>query len=479
MGLLDYHPDPIGQGLLGLGTALMRPRAMGGGMAAGLEAFNQNALQANQLKRQAQQDALREQLLQAQMGEFKAQAEQRQAQAEAQRAAMAQRQAQAEAQRSVLSQFAAPPMGFRDASIAMGGAAPAGYSPPQAGAASITPAMAAQYLAAGGNLDDLRKVVEAKDFGRAEVAGTIETTGQDGRPVNRMRDKFGGFIGDALPKAYEKKFQDTGGALGVFDPYTAQQTGSVGKTMTPGEMASNAVARGNLGVSQARLAFDKSQAGGGGGFEYRQTPEGLIVVPKVPTADGPVQSRPVLNATGAPVGGAGGTSAQQRTTDATDALQIIEDARKVVGSATGSFFGAGYDVAARAFGNSPKGAQGAAQLQALEGILVSKMPKMSGPQSDKDVALYRQMAGQIGDPTIPAGTKKAALDMIEQIQRRYAGLPSKAAPDAAPSPAPAASVPSGQAFSDMPPAPQYRGKSITDTVTGKTYKSNGFSWVEQ
>jgi hypothetical protein len=139
--------------------------------------------------------------------------------------------------------------------------------------------MAAQYLAAGGNLDDLRKVVEAQDFGRSEVAGTIETTGPDGRPVNRMRDKFGGFIGDALPKAYEKKFQDTGGALGVFDPYTAQQTGSVGKTMTPGEMASNAVARQRLGVEQsnnAKPVWDSAR----GAWVYRPTadaPSGVAV----------------------------------------------------------------------------------------------------------------------------------------------------------------------------------------------------------
>ena len=47
---------------------------------------------------------------------------------------------------------------------------------------------------------------------------------------------------------------------------------------------------------------------------------------------------------------------------------------------------------------------------------------MSGPQSDKDVLLYKQMAGQIGDPTIPAATKKAALSTIREIQNRAAGI---------------------------------------------------------
>jgi hypothetical protein len=62
-------------------------------------------------------------------------------------------------------------------------------------------------------------------------------------------------------------------------------------------------------------------------------------------------------------------------------------------------------------------------LKALEGSLVSKMPKMSGPQSDKDVLLYKQMAGQIGDPTLPAKQKQAAMDTINEINSRYAGVP--------------------------------------------------------
>ena len=56
------------------------------------------------------------------------------------------------------------------------------------------------------------------------------------------------------------------------------------------------------------------------------------------------------------------------------------------------------------------------------------MPKMSGPQSDKDVAMYRQMAGAIGDPTIPADQKLAAMQTIREIQNRYAGIESTSAP---------------------------------------------------
>jgi len=48
------------------------------------------------------------------------------------------------------------------------------------------------------------------------------------------------------------------------------------------------------------------------------------------------------------------------------------------------------------------------------------MPKMSGPQSDKDVALYKQMAAEIGDPMIPNSRKKAALQVVKNLQTQYA-----------------------------------------------------------
>lgn len=107
--------------------------------------------------------------------------------------------------------------------------------------------------------------------------------------------------------------------------------------------------------------------------------------------------------------------------DANEALALIGTARQLIPKATGSYVGAGVDQIGRVFGASTGGDTAAAQLKALEGALVAKMPKMSGPQSDKDVMLYKQMAGEIGDPTIPASRKMAALKTIEEIQQRAAG----------------------------------------------------------
>jgi hypothetical protein len=122
-----------------------------------------------------------------------------------------------------------------------------------------------------------------------------------------------------------------------------------------------------------------------------------------------------------------------RTQDANDALGLIDMADKLLNDATGSRLGNAIDVGAGALGISTSGAQAGAQLKALEGALVSKMPKMSGPQSDKDVLLYRQMAAQIGDANLPIATRRAALNTVRQIQQKYAAG-SSSGPTAKPKP---------------------------------------------
>jgi hypothetical protein len=129
-----------------------------------------------------------------------------------------------------------------------------------------------------------------------------------------------------------------------------------------------------------------------------------------------------------PKAGAGGATGG-KVNDAKDVLALLDQAEPLVKKATSSYSGAGVDEAARVFGASTPGANAAAQLRALEGALISKMPKMSGPQSDKDVLLYKQMAGQIGDRTVPTEQKLAAMQTIREINERHAGV-SQSTPSA-------------------------------------------------
>jgi hypothetical protein len=110
----------------------------------------------------------------------------------------------------------------------------------------------------------------------------------------------------------------------------------------------------------------------------------------------------------------------QKITDARSVVSLLDMADPILGKATGSSVGAMRDKLGNIIGKSTESSQAAAQLAAIGGALVAKMPKMSGPQSDKDVQLYREMAGQVGDPSIPAEQKKAAMQVIRMINRTYA-----------------------------------------------------------
>lgn len=152
-----------------------------------------------------------------------------------------------------------------------------------------------------------------------------------------------------------------------------------------------------LQIDQAKAV----QAGLPAGYRYRN--------------DGALEAIP-----GGPADVRASKEAQQQARDSNDVLDILGQARPLVKESTESYLGNALDQAARVIGVSTPGAEAGAQLKTLEGQLVSKMPKMSGPQSDKDVLLYKQMAGQIGDTSIPAKQRLAAMQTIEALHSKYA-----------------------------------------------------------
>lgn len=101
---------------------------------------------------------------------------------------------------------------------------------------------------------------------------------------------------------------------------------------------------------------------------------------------------------------------------------VLNEIEKILPNATGSMVGTGVDYVAGAFGHATDGAKSTAQLKSLSGQLIALMPKMSGPQSDKDVAMYREMAGNLADPTLPIATRMAALQTIRDLNNKYAAM---------------------------------------------------------
>lgn len=100
-------------------------------------------------------------------------------------------------------------------------------------------------------------------------------------------------------------------------------------------------------------------------------------------------------------------------------IGMLDLADPLIDAATGSVPGKGADALAAFFGKAPTGAEAIAKLKVLQAGLMLNMPRMEGPQSDRDVELYREAAASLGDPAVPRAIKKAAISTIRDIQNRY------------------------------------------------------------
>jgi hypothetical protein len=205
------------------------------------------------------------------------------------------------------------------------------------------------------------------------------------------------------------KFQtlDNGGSIimGTTNPMTGQftQGSSIKKVTTPGE---------NLSAETQRrgqnLTFQTSSLG------TEHTPTGIAVINKV-------------KGTSTPVVDAGGVPAQQEksplqanTNRYTAIKTAITQARQLLPDATASGVGAFVDKGLALGGVALPGADAAAQLETLGGWMTSNVPRMEGPQSDADAKIYKQMAGQVADRTMPTSVRIKALETLETLQDKYA-----------------------------------------------------------
>jgi hypothetical protein len=142
-----------------------------------------------------------------------------------------------------------------------------------------------------------------------------------------------------------------------------------------------------------------------------------VYVPNVPGAQAlDMQGRPT---TYKPAPTAAEAKVQEKQAQAKKLPALINEAESLLKDATGSYLGAARDIAAATVGQSTKGARNIASLKGIEANLILSMPRLEGPQSNLDQQLYRQAAGQIGDPTVPNETKMAALQTIKRINTQY------------------------------------------------------------
>jgi|688.fasta_scaffold04519_18 hypothetical protein len=95
--------------------------------------------------------------------------------------------------------------------------------------------------------------------------------------------------------------------------------------------------------------------------------------------------------------------------------QIDQEIRK----STGSSIGAGVDTVAAAIGSSTEGSKAIARLNVLSYGILSNIPRFEGPQSDIDVQMYKQAAGDFNNRNLPIEDRLAALGALNTILQRY------------------------------------------------------------
>lgn len=151
------------------------------------------------------------------------------------------------------------------------------YRKAAAALAATSPESADKYLAMADRLDP-----------RAEYSQPVVERGPDGKPILVQYGKSGErmVVQGAQPKADYVQV-NRGGVTDLVDTSQLSGNQSYAHTMTPGEVEANRIAR-------QRLALDQ--------YDIKDTPEGLVYVPKVPGVKTAVQ--PVLGAGGVPVQGA-------------------------------------------------------------------------------------------------------------------------------------------------------------------------------
>src|SRR5690606_19010035 len=101
---------------------------------------------------------------------------------------------------------------------------------------------------------------------------------------------------------------------------------------------------------------------------------------------------------------------------------LADEAEKILPSATSGLGGQLLTSGAKLAGISTDSSKADAQLKVISAALVSNVPRMEGPQSNSDVELYKQAAGDIANAGIPYEDRLAALQTVKDLQKKY--LPS-------------------------------------------------------
>lgn len=398
MGLLDFNfSDPQTQGLLGLASGLLqaggpstRPISMGQAIAMGLGQGLGNYQQAMQMKMAQDQAERATSINDMNMRLKQFEMDQRLKQTAAEEAAKQQAAAMQKLMFSMGDDYAG--MVKRGIPVKM--------------------------------VDDYAK---GMNIGRQEVARTEAVDNGQGQKYLRSFDKYGAAIGQDLPAYVAPERLDLGNKIIFARPdlnanFVKGFSPSDQVTMR-GQNMTDARAREGHNIQREGLSLQREKMSAENKNAQTQILNDPNMGPLLVDKKTGIASR---------IKDSGGNyvpseAESKQIAAAKNVMPVIDEAESLLDKATGSYAGMAFDKAARFIGGSTKGAEAISQLKVLEAKLMMTQPRMEGPQSNADVNLYKEAAGQIGDPTVPAAIKRAALKTIRQLNTKYPNAASQGA----------------------------------------------------
>jgi hypothetical protein len=186
----------------------------------------------------------------------------------------------------------------------------------------------ADIYAARGKSEDAKRYqdIAEKLNPRAEITGQpFEVTDAKGNPilVQQYKDGTVKTMQGFGPKR-DVVLQNLGGQTVAIDKSKLKGNEQFAQTMTPGEVASNIIAQGNLGVARANLGVAqgglnlRQQEFARGAYQLKETPEGLAYVPTAPGG----AAVPVMTAAGTQLEGAGSKPTEDQSKSAGFAFRM-------------------------------------------------------------------------------------------------------------------------------------------------------------
>lgn len=112
----------------------------------------------------------------------------------------------------------------------------------------------------------------------------------------------------------------------------------------------------------------------------------------------------------------------KRAKDLDLAISEVETVMKpggLIDQSTGSYIGNLIDGALATVGAGTPGYEANAKLAPIADLVLKMVPRFEGPQSNFDVQSYKDAAGNLADPTVPASVKRAAATEIVRLFKKY------------------------------------------------------------